>query len=287
MNLCWTKKYIYKKCADRISNKIREKDVTLKEIYPSNEKIISRITNCKIGSKNPYLIQDAVLSNYCSDENGNSKNVGIIPILGFENAQEVLWGTASEIRVNIPEIFQNIIYDLILCNSELDVNVYDIVCDYVSYAKYSTYWRLLYDTDHSVPAFYYGLFEDDVLNNLDSAREAAINYLFFKPQCKEVFTQAFIDFASTTCSFKKLDDTLTNNLIYPAVIPLLKRYIPDNNSLGLRVKNIIEADISQKKALVFIPPEFKSPCEKLILISGSYISELELFQEEYISHTDT
>ena len=43
-----TKKFIYEKCAQRIKNRITEKQLTLKEIYPSDEKLISRIINCKI-----------------------------------------------------------------------------------------------------------------------------------------------------------------------------------------------------------------------------------------------
>ena len=263
MKFEYTKKFIYEKAAYRIKKRIDEKKITLKEIYPPNAKMISRITNGKVSPKNPYLIQDAVLHSFRHDVATSEKyHFGIVPKLDFKNEQEALWGTSKEIEENIPEIFQNLMYDLLLNNSELGVDLYNILCDYVPYAKYSTYGRLLRDDSYYGRAYYYNIFEDDILNNIDNARENAINLLFSKPACKETFAQAFITFAANTYSFKKLDNKIQNQLVIPYIIPMLKRYIPDNTSLGLRVKDIIEADISKDKALIFIPFEYGTVIEK-------------------------
>jgi hypothetical protein len=283
MNFKWTKNCIYEKSASRIKARISETHKKLEDIYPPNEKIISHITNLKISQKNPYLIQDSVVLSSRKISDNKYEEIGIAPSLGFKTRQEVLWGKEEEIRRNIPEIFHNLIYDLILCNSELDIDIYNIVCDHVSYAKYSTYYRILNNRPKGIPAYYYRVLEDDIYNNIDSARESAIDYLFSKSNCRSSFEKMFIEFCSATDSYTKLDKKIEKNLVIPRVIPLLRQFVPDINSLGLRVKDIIESDLEKLKALAFIPPDMNLHFEKLITISNNYVNELEYLQNAYIA----
>ena len=300
-----TKKFIYEKCAQRIKNRITEKQLTLKEIYPSDEKLISRIINCKITSRNPYLLQNAVLKNiWYNDKTKKNEDVGIIPKLGFNNEQEVLWGTDDEIESNVFGIFRNLINDLLPCdlewnlnnlsfpdNVELDIDIKNILCDYIPYAKYLTYWRLFFGNRRatgqskeisSFPALYYGISEDILIENIDNVRTQAISYLFLKPQFKEKFQQIFIEFCSQHTTFKKLDKKLID-FVKHKVISLLKEYAPDENSLGLRVMHIIESDLFKKRTVTLNSKEQNTAITRLINVSASYIEELEQLQEEYMS----
>lgn len=289
MELTNTKEYIYKKCADRIRNRIKDREVSHYDIYPGDEKIISRIINCNTNKKkNPYLIQDAVLDGYHKtgkDDYGRDiyEHVGIIPILKFNNKQSVLWGTPYEIEESLAGIFRALIYDLIDNRIDTYLNVEDILCDHVKYSKYYTYWQLLFNSNNTVPAFYYGIFEDEIIENIDSARDCAIDYLYSKPNLKGSFHNAFMKFTSNTDSFSYLDKTIFDKLLYPYVIPLLQQYIPSADSLGLRVRDIILGDLSQTRALIFIPQNYNSICERLILTSSKYIKQLEDLQNEYIA----
>ncbi len=286
------KNLIYKKTADRIRSKIKESGKSHFDIYPGDEKIISRILNCKIyKKKNPYLIQDAVLDSYhrIKDEDGKEiyEHVGIVPILGYkDDKKSVLWGTSSEINEYLPELFRALMYDLIENPSDIPFSVEDILCDHVKYSKYHAYWNILFDSDNSVPAFFYGIFEDEVVEYIDIARDNAIDFLFIKPGLKAAFFTAFTYFISSekADSFSCLDKKLYELLLYPEFIKTLEKYLPREDSLGLRVRNIVLGDLSQMKALVFIPQDYNTICERLINTSSEYIDKLEEYQNEYIEN---
>lgn len=285
------KTYIYKKTADRIRFKIKELGKSHFDIYPGDEKIISRILNCKIYKrKNPYLIQDAVLDSYhkTRDEDGNEiyEHVGIVPILGYEDKKSVLWGTHSDISEYLPELFRALIYDLIENPSDFPFSIEDILCDHVKYSKYHAYKHLLFDSGNKVPAFFYGIFENEVNENFNIARDSAIDFLFLKPGLKAAFFTAFTNFISSeeADSFSCLDKKIHELLLDPKFILTLEKYRLREDSLGLRVRNIVLGDLSQMKALVFIPQVYNTICERLIATSSEYINKLEEYQNEHIEN---
>lgn len=159
------------------------------------------------------------------------------------------------------------------------------MCDYVPYAKYLAYWRFFFGiqqkTTNKLVAAQYGIPEDIVIENIENAREQAIRYLFSKPQFKEQLKQIFIKFCSRTTTFKKIDKILELNFVKSDFIPLLKKYKPDKNSLGLRVMHIIESDLFFKMPMN--DQGQNMVIKKLIKASTSYIVELEKLQKEYMS----
>lgn len=300
MKFEYTKQYIYKQCAQRIEKRKKEKKLTRSDIFPDNEGLYSNIVSCKTTPKNPYLIQNWTLRYY----NRNHEEFGIIPTLAFNNEKEVFWGTDDEIESNVFGIFRNLINDILPCdlewnlnnlsfpdNEELDIDIKNILCDYIPYAKYLTYWRLFFGDQQKTnkngqisifPALYYGISEDTLIENIYNARTQAICYLFLKPQFKEKFKQAFIEFCYQNTTFKKLDKKLID-FVRHKIITLLKEYAPDENSLGLRVMHIIESDLFKKRTITLNSKEQNTAITKLISVSASYIEELEQLQEEYMS----
>lgn len=63
-------------------------------------------------------------------------------------------------------------------------------------------------------------------------------------------------------------------------VPMLYRFKPDDNSLGLRVKMLIEKDLSLCALLVCIKGLESEYYSKLIHASSEYIIALEKIQEE-------
>lgn len=267
--------FIYSCCANRINKKIKASDSALDKIYSSDPKILSSIRHNKRTSRNRFLVPDRVFYNPQYED-------GLLVKLDFHKSkQEVLWGTDEEIKENLPHIFKKIMLDLLDNQSELDFSIEDILCDFVPYAKYSTYFNLLFSKDNSFPALSYGVYEDNIIENIDISRKNAIKFLYQK--CEKDFSETFIKFTQETKSFKKIDKVFNNNFINKLFIPLLKKYIPEENSLGIRVKNLITADLSHVPKLIFPKESNKKYYQKLICASSEYILKLEQIQKNIIS----
>lgn len=281
-----TMQYFFENCSLRVKCRIqtleqeRNCKIFYSDIFPNDEKMISRIVNCKIGKNNPYLLTDKVLNNYY-DKNG------IVPMLGFENEQEVLWGNADELQRSLPEVFRNMIYDLLSCNINFGVDVHRILCTYIPYAKYSYFWKVITDGKQEVPLlFWCGIKEDTVVENMEKEANRAIDLLYAKVEAE--FSKAFIKFTKQTNSYSKIDEHFKKEFVCKEMISLLKKYIPSENALGLRVRNLIESDISKAEEL-FLQHNLQESnqitelTQKMINISSRYITELEEIQEQYLS----
>lgn len=127
------------------------------------------------------------------------------------------------------------------------------------------------------PALFFGIKEDTVIENIDSARDDALE--FFYNRCKKDFLSDFIDFANKNNSFHMLNNTIKNDLVENRFLPMMKKFMPDASSLGLRVKNLIFEDLSYCAALVcnrnIDNPEYR---KQLINASSDYILRLEDIQ---------
>ena len=176
-----------------------------------------------------------------------------------------------------------IISDLIANQSELDFSIEEILCDYVPYAKNKTYWNLLFSSENTFPAVYYCISEDTVIENIEADRQNALNYLYRK--CAAQFFTALYEFTAKIDSFTKIDKVLEKDFVCKSFIPMLKKHIPNENSLGIRVKNIILADLSHAPRLInSSEDEAKaSYYRKLINVSSDYIIKLECIQVEEFS----
>lgn len=266
--------FIYKSCSQRIATRVKETRLTQNQIYPNDPKQISNIINNKRTANNRFLVCDAVMGNV---SHLRSKRVGLIPMLRFQNEQEVLWGTLDERKAYLPQLFGVIMSDLLSHESELDFSISDVLCDFVPFAKYSAYWEVVFSNGNNIPALYFGITEDEILENIELSKENAVDFLYCK--YKKEFFEIFTKFSEETKSFKKINMVFYENFIKGEFIPLIKKSAEDRKSLGQRVKNLILADLAYVPYLI-ASPNGNSTCDKdLIRASSEYILRLEEIQK--------
>lgn len=268
--------YFYTKCAERVKDRIEQSGLSLRKIYSDDPKILSAIQNNRRTKKNPYLMCDRVFY-------GDTTTKGLQG-LGFGIIQDVLWGTAAEINKYAKELFTIIFDDLLDNQSELDFSLEDILCDYVPYSKDLTYWNLLFSNRNSFPALFFGIREDTVLKNIDGDREKSLLYLYSK--CKYKYIAALNSFTSETDTFTKIDKVFLNDFVYKRFIPILKKHILNETSLGLRVKNLIIADLSHVPELITKSKNINEQkyYRQLINASSEYILKLENIQADIMQN---
>lgn len=277
MSISDIENFFYSIASSRISKRVEASGLRYAEIYRPDHKQISRIVNNKRNKNNRFLICDAVIRNfYKDDETGESVECGLLATkeLEFASVKEILWGTKSEISNYLHDLFL-ILWDEISVNTStynIDVELYK--CDYVPYAKYSTYSNILLKSKY--PAIFFGVLEDTVFEELGPSEEDAITYLYQK--CKKQFASAFSSFAETHLTFHKLDNIIKNELL-PLFVKILKNNRPNLNSLGLRVRYLILADLSQCASIVAQGRDDNNH-KSLINASCQYIIELESIQKK-------
>lgn len=264
--------FFYKKASERIRKKVKESGLTHREIYMRDSKQISWIINNNRTKNNRFLISDAVIEN--CDDFGNPN--GLLPKLSFKNKKEILWGTHNEIANYLPELFKLLWNEITSKDSPYKIDRELFLCDYIPYAKYSTYWNILYSSPNKYPAITYGILEDDVVNNIENAESCALTYLYNK--CKNDFMNIFSEFTDKTTSFSRINRIFQQNFVENLFIPMLENYKPNESSLGLRVKSLILSDLLYCAPIVCrdICPNTK--LVKLINASSKYIVALENIQ---------
>ena len=241
MELLQTLEFIYEKCSTRIQAAITDSGLSLSKIYKSDPKILSAIQTNNRTKRNPYLVPDRVFDDPANDD-------GLLKKLHFKTRQDVLWGTTQEIKSYAEELFFIILSDLQEHQSELDFSIEDILCDYIPYAKCSSYWKLLFNENNTFAAILYGVFEDSVIENIEPSWNGAIRFLYKK--CEIDYLSELTTFTQQTTSFHGIDKVLYDNFICAKLAPILKKHIPDENSLGIRVKDLIIADLSHVAKLM-------------------------------------
>lgn len=233
--------------------------------------------------KNPNLIPDRYISR-------------LTKMLEFKDDIELLWGDFKD-EVFIKQIFQKILRD-ILYSDDLEIKelVNKVLIDFVPYAKYFSYQEMFFEnkfpvgkflySDFNIPLFFYGIKEDDVREMIQSNQNGAINYLFDKSQSE--FRKVFYDFVlSTGKSFSKLNNKL-NSFVKHDLLVILNALLPDENSLGLRVHDLMISDwkslgVLISKEMADIEKSNQDKIEKLLIeFSMEYISKLEIIQKARI-----
>lgn len=121
--------------------------------------------------------------------------------------------------------------------------------------------------------------ENEVLNEYS---EIAIHHLYHKTHFEDSFKDIFLSFTRKYNDYTHIDDRLCKDFL-PLFLSLIEKYKPSSNSLGLRVKTLIETDIV--KAIVQIEAhnsnsDFCATNEyhlnkEIIRASSQYIVELE------------
>lgn len=281
MNMENIMEFFYEKASKRIKDRIKDSGLKQYEVYQPDTKQISRIICNNRTKNNPYLICDAVLENrYKAEDTGRYILCGLLNVkeLHFSSKKEILWGTDEEIDSYIFDLFKRLWEEVSIDNSPYDIDRELLLFDYVPYAKYSSYWKILLSENNQYPAISYGIYEDTVIKNIDSAREEA--FLFLYQKCQTEFLKLFKDFTNSTLSFHKIDKVFKNIFIEKTFIPMLKRYTPNSSSLGLRVRELIFADLSHSAELIHNKMTDNRAYKKsLIKASSGYIIELENIQK--------
>lgn len=281
MNINNIMEFFYEKTSKRVKEKIKNSGSTYENIFPSDPKQLSWIINNNRTKNNRYLICDAVIK--YEDKDKKNEHYGLIMCCDFKDKKEVLWGTETEIESYLPDLFLLLFNEL----NTLDLNnAYNskseyILYDYVPYAKYSAYWKILFSSNNIHPAIFYGIYEDQIINNIDSSRNEAIRFLYIK--CKNRFAKIFKKFADNTRSYSKIPDVFEKKFINQNFIPMLdeiENKMKEKASLGLRVRDLILNDLSMS-ALLIVGKDNNNNEENiknLINASSKYICKLEEIQ---------
>lgn len=281
-----TRNYVYEKCVDRVKKRLNEKKLPQISICPDDKSLVSNFLNLKCTKNNPYLITKKLL-NSNTEDNGIT---GIIPILEFKNEFEVLWGNEAEFEKNLYPIFENIMFDFAISKPEYFRDIEIILCDHIIYSKYSTFLHLKEKHDISLLK-YFGIFDTFVSQqNMDNFFRNALKYLYSKKNFESQFKDIFYKFTKGQKDYKSFVRRLEKDYAISDLIPLLKKYSPTSDSLGLRVKKLIEDDISKVIMQIeeynpYSPPtpEFLLR-KKLINASSTYITKLEEIAEQCQAH---
>ncbi|OAK05798.1 hypothetical protein A6280_27100 [Bacillus wiedmannii] len=242
--------------------------------------IIKNIAGGKAYSrKNPYLLSESLL-------------VHLTEQLGFnKKKRELLWGDFENSDLS-KVLFEKLLIDVLYGNDDELKEIYNnVLFDYVPYAEYHSYWQMFVNgeietpkfpnSQLSIPSHFFNLIEDDIFEKYESIQKNAIEFLYYK--CGRKFHFLFVDFIMQEGdSLKKLDKKLNN--IVSRFNRLLLEYVPNEDSLGLRARNIIISDY--KKFGTLITKEMKG--EPLTLVehtlkllvesSLAYITELKRVQ---------
>lgn len=274
--------FFYTKASTRIKRRIDETKLKQGEIYKPHPKQISRIINNKNTIKNnPFLIPDAVINNcYIDEKTGNYIDCGLLntPELKFKNIQEILWGTNEEISTYLSDLFFLLWTEVTTPSTSCMIDAELYLCDYVPYAKNSTYWNILFSPTNKYPAILYGIREDTIIKELDASRNEAFTFLY--SNCKSDFLTFFQSFTEEHVSFHKLDKTIKESLI-PGFINVLNSHKPNSSSLGLRVRDLITADLSHSASII-TTENFNTYRSSLNKASSNYILSLEQIQKKYV-----
>ncbi|CAI8888119.1 hypothetical protein [Bacillus velezensis] len=187
--------------------------------------------------KNPYLISESLL-------------VHLTEKLGFnKNKRELLWGDFENSDLS-KVLFEKLLIDVLYGDdTKLKETINNVLFDYVPYAEYHSYWQMFVIGEIEMPKFpngqfsisshFYNLKEDDIFERYESIQKKAIEFLYYK--CGKQIHTLFVDFIlQEGDSLKKLDKKLNYFVLH--LTNFLPKYISNEDSLGLRARNIIISD---------------------------------------------
>lgn len=269
--------FFYDRTSKRIADRISKTNLRHIDIYKPDHKQISRIINNERTKNNRFLVCDAVLSNYYEDDKtGKFKRCGLLESkeLNFKNEEEILWGTTTEISSYIYDLYLLLWNEVITSPSPYNIDSELYLCDFVPFAKNSTYFKILFLSNNTYPAKFYGIREDSIVGELDTSENDALLFLYSK--LENEFSNFFQAFTRAQKSYHKLDKTI-NDILLPQFVKILESHKPNFSSLGLRVRDLIIADLSHSAPMI-AEQNYQSFYTQLISASSNYILELERIQ---------
>ena len=255
-----------------------------------DKSLVSYFFNCKIGTNNKYMITKRLL-NYKNNETGELS--GAVPVLGFKNEHEVLWGDMVEFRSNLFPIFCLLIKDILESDNECKETIENTLCDNIIYAKYSTF-RAIKDTYDISLLENFGIYDESVEDRaMNDYLEIALMHLYHKSMFEASFERIFLSFTKRYNDYTHIEKRLYRDFL-PDLLSLLEEYKPSSSSLGLRVKTLIETDIikaidqieSYKACSDFCDTAEYQINKRIIDASSQYIVKLErIAQQSYTNGT--
>ena len=286
-----TKQFLYQKCVKRVDKKRVELNKPQIDLCRNDKSLVSNFFNCNPSSNNKYLITKRLI-NYETDEifYENGKKIrkksgiktGAVPAFNFKDEHEVLWGDEDEFYENLYSIFSLLITDIIHSKHESKEIIDYTLCDNVIYAKYSSFYKIKKEYDISL-LHNFGIYDFMVNDqNMNSYIKIALADLYNKPFFEPKFRSIFLSFTQKFNDYTHLDKRILKHFI-PELILLFKEYRPSNDSLGIRVKTLIEKDIIkayEQISTINCYPEYQFSAEyeinkKILHASSTYICQLE------------
>lgn len=275
------KQYIFRKCVDRVEAKRLSQDPVQPQIAlcRDDKSLVSYFFNCKTGTNNKYLITKRLL-NYKS--NDSDEISGAVPVFGFKNEHEVLWGDMKEFRSNLFPIFCLLIKDILESDYERMETIENTLCDNIIYAKYSTF-RTIKDTYDISLLENFGIYDESVEDRaMNDYLEIALKHLYHKNMFEASFERIFLSFTKRYNDYTHIEKRLYRDFL-PDLLSLLEEYKPSSSSLGLRVKTLIETDIIKAINQIEAAKNNSDFCntpeyhinKEIIHASSQYIVELE------------
>jgi len=243
-----TTEFIYSVCAKRLKARKLLLGLTDAKIAAGgyDRKVVSRIINGTRTRNNPFLITPAYVK-------------PLLENLKFESEVELFWGDVND-ESFIKLFFCNLVTDILdesfWSKSEARVDLIQrVLLDDVRYAK-------IYPTISS--EFEYKISEEiydpispfaDVSGGEQvspaerkEARQNAILRLFKNTRPIEMFQRFFQETndRGENRGFKGLGGKRLDDFVNDSVMPFMRARMPKENSLGLRVYNIIASDVTRK-----------------------------------------
>lgn len=277
--------YIYELTANRIKQKIQEGGISYGNIYLSDPKILSCIVNNKRKKKNIFLVPDRVFFDY---KNGD----GLIPRL-FHPEEcgkslvsdsklraykcEILWGKKDERLEYSKELFIKIMRDLYGSKENREGKKYEnIFCAYVPFAKDYTYQQIT-ASNPGVPLINYGIL---VIRPPKQHLRGAAEFLY--REVKTQYESALLDFTNGVDTFKNIERDFRDAFVQGRLVPILKEYIEQEHPLGLRVRELIQGELSLVPTILdgTMDERHKRYYRALNRATSSYFVELEKIQAE-------
>lgn len=190
------------------------------EIYKGEENLMSAIANNRRHpKKNRYLIPADITNAH----EPKDYVVKIAKALEFEKPRDFLWGERKEIELYAGYLFANLIKDAINDEKPDTVNqIYDVLADYIPYAKSKFYCDLVNEFGADVVRRVEIEFDnsDDYPNMLDKA----IARIYSK--VKPTYIETLKDFLYCKQSTHKLDRAFSY-FVKKLLLPILQKAITD------------------------------------------------------------
>lgn len=285
-----TKQYIFSEIGKRIKKKKKEKKLTYYQLagykdrkyYEGSRK--GSEEDSEVDKQFRYNKFDySLITNIAGGRAYSKKNPNLVPDLyiehlseklGFSSGKELLWGNFKNENNFQKRLFEKLMLDVLWGKEEIIKDTFNrILFDYIPYAEYNSYWQMfvvseidmpkMSDETYTIPAYYYQLEADDIFAQHEIERKNAIKYTWYKFEdyflnlINNFLDRSFnIEFQSNSnnkeekslFTLKKLDKKLDK------LVNELKMFFienePNEDSLGLRVRDIINSDYKKFGTLI-------------------------------------